>query len=284
MGWRIAVAKRAVVARLPFGERLRRMKRRHFGYAPDAANLRGTIRNFDDMSACLARAGHSFAGGVVLEIGSGWFPTIPILSVMAGAEHVIMCDVAEHMDEGTIAATFEFLERARPSAPIGGRRSLAAMPISFLRLDSLEALADRSIDCVVSRAVLEHLTVAEIRSLLRRLAPKLRTDGLMVHLIDHSDHLEHDDDSITPINFLTWSARKHALINTLMKGGENRLRHREYAALFESCGYRVVAESTRVHDATRAAVNRLRLAPPYSAMPPDELATLSSIYVLARSG
>lgn len=97
----------------------------------------------------------------------------------------------------------------------------------------------------------------------------------MVHIIDHSDHLEHTDKSISKINFLTWSKGKHALINFLTKEGENRLRHHEYRRIFENSGFRVISATTEVHESTRQIAKTLPLVAPYSEMPPDQLAALS---------
>jgi hypothetical protein len=86
------------------------------------------------------------------------------------------------------------------------------------------------------------------------------------------------------INFLTWSRRKHALVNFLMKDGENRLRHHEYQPIFEKAGYDVLRSISEVHAKTRAEVESLPLVEPFSSMSPDLLATLVSFYVLAPGG
>ena len=97
----------------------------------------------------------------------------------------------------------------------------------------------------------------------------------------HCRHrLEHQ--RISKINFLTWSQRKHALVNYLLNEGENRLRHHQYQGIFEKSGYRVISATTEIHEPTRALAKTLRLVEPYSHMTPDQLAALSSLYVLAR--
>ena len=74
MDWRIQVFKFATLTRVPFGDFLRRLKRRHFGYQPDPDNIRGTLEAFDQMTAALKGVERSFDGATVLEVGSGWFP------------------------------------------------------------------------------------------------------------------------------------------------------------------------------------------------------------------
>jgi hypothetical protein len=282
MDWRLKVATQAVLNRVPFGQALRRLKRRHFGYGPDDANLRETLVHLAQMKAALEAQGRTFEGATVLEIGSGWFPTIPIMLALGGAEQVLMSDLNRHMDEVTFAATLRFLRRVMPSnSSLEAIGALTDLPIRYLAPFDVDEIQDGSLDVVVSRTVFEHIPPNDLLRLLKGLRPKLAAGGLMVHLIDHSDHLEHTDKSISKINFLTWSTSKHAFIYFLMQGGENRLRHHEYQGLFEVAGFEVLSASAQIHQPTRQLATTLPLAPPYAALSPDQLAALSSIYVLA---
>lgn len=105
----------------------------------------------------------------------------------------------------------------------------------------------------------------------------------MVHLVDHSDHFEHADKSISKIAFLTWNEEKHALINYLIKDGENRMRHHEYHQVFIDSGFDVIAEEADVDNKTLETVKTLDLCYPYSKMPAEQLATVTSIYLLKAS-
>jgi SAM-dependent methyltransferase len=282
MDWRLKVATQAVLNRVPFGQALRRLKRRHFGYEPDDANLRETLVHLGQMKAALEAQGRSFEGATVLEIGSGWFPTIPIMLSLGGAKQVLMSDLNRHMDEVTFAATLRFLKRVQPSNPdLEAIGALTDLPIRYLAPFDLDDIPDRSLDLVVSRTVFEHIPPNDLARLLRGLRPKVAAGGLMVHLIDHSDHLEHVDKGISKINFLTWSRSKHALVNFLMRDGENRMRHHEYQGLFEAAGFDVLSASAQIHPPTRDLAKTLPLAAPFASFSPDQLAALSSIYVLA---
>lgn len=282
LDWRIQVFKFAVLTRIPFGDFLRRLKRRHFGYEPDPDNIRGTLEAFDQMTAALKAAGRSFDGATVLEIGSGWFPTIPIKLTLDGAKAVVMTDLNHHMDDVTIAATLRVLRRSFPADHrLNALTDISDLPITYLAPFDARNVPDGSIDFVISRTVLEHVPPGDLEGLLSILRSKLKPDGLMVHFIDHSDHLEHQDKTISKLNFLTWSVRKHNLVNYLIKAGENRLRHHEYPALFERAGLRVVSDVAHVHEQTLERVATLSLAKPYSEMSAVQLSALSSIYVLA---
>jgi len=155
------------------------------------------------------------------------------------------------------------------------------LPITYLAPFDPSAVPDGSVDFVISRTVLEHIPPDDLVNLFLALRPKLSPQGLMIHLVDHSDHLEHTDKSLSKINFLTWSVRKHAFVNSLTREGENRLRHHEYLPVFEMTGYQLVTTIADVHEPTRAIAKSLPLVAPYSDMTSDQLATLSSLYVLA---
>lgn len=193
-----------------------------------------------------------------------------------------MTDLNPHMDKVTFASTLRFLRKALPEdSRLGMVSSQESLPISYLAPFDPTAIPDGSIDYVISRTVLEHISPSDIAKLFEALRPKMSSNGLMVHIIDHSDHLEHADKSISKINFLTWSKRKHKIVNFLTKEGENRLRHHEYLSIFAKAGYEILSSTSEVHQPTKIAVASLPLRDEYSSMTPDQLATLTSLYVLA---
>lgn len=274
------VARLAVLKRLPFQDELRRLKRRLTGYAPDPGNLRGTVYDFEDMEAELRRTGRSFAGSTVLEIGTGWFPTIPITLCMRGARHVFMTDLNPHLDEVTFASTVAFLRREGGDySRLPERSRLADFPLTYLAPFDVADVAPTSIDVVISRAVLEHIPEEQIASLFRALRPKLSANGVMLHCVDHSDHLEHRDKTLSKANFLTWGDRKHALVNRLTGEGENRLRHSDYVRLFEATGYKILMEKGEAHPETEQRLKHLKLSKRFQGRPLAELATLRSVYM-----
>jgi len=282
MDWRLAVVKKALVNRMPLGRQLRQAKRQLFGYQPDTSNLAGTLAQLDRMQQVVAAMAGSIQDARVLEIGSGWFPTIPIMLSLGGAKEVLMSDQAPHMDAVTFATTLDYLRGALPDdRRLDDIRSLDDLPIRYLAPFDVDDLADGSLDLVMSRTVLEHIPPDDLQALLAALRPKLAPGALMIHLVDNSDHLEHADKSLSKINFLTWSERRHALLFRLARGGENRLRHHQYPPLFQAAGYRVLHAECDIHPATQARISSLQLAAPYADMSPEQLAALTSLFVLA---
>ena len=104
----------------------------------------------------------------------------------------------------------------------------------------------------------------------------------MVHVVDHSDHLEHGDRSISKLHFLTLTPAQYGRIRWLLRHeGESRLRHSDYPPLFERAGYRVLQATPEVHEPTRLQLATLPLVSPWRERPPEDLAALQSTYVLA---
>ena len=281
MKWKKMLVKKALVGRIPFDDKLRQIKRKIFGYPPNAGFIEQTIRNYERIKSSLERSEGSLNGSTILEIGSGWFPTIPILLARDGAKKIFMSDLNVHMDDITFRATLAYLKESFPNDEfIKNIKDFSSLPIEYLTPFNSSVLADKSLDLVMSHQVLEHIPKSDIYNLFSSLRPKVSDRGIMVHMVDHCDHFWHYDKSISRINFLTWNEEKHALINYLIKDGENRMRHHEYYQVFIDSGFEVFNEEINLHKETLEKIKMLDLVYPYSKMLPEQLAVLSSIYVL----
>jgi hypothetical protein len=281
MNWKKLLVKKAIVGRVPFADKLREIRRRVFGYPPDIKKVELTIKRYERIKAGLDKLGSPIEGATILEIGSGWFPIIPILLARDGAKKVFMSDLNIHMDDITFRETAAYLKHYFPNDDyIQKITNFSSLPIEYLAPFNVADLNDNSIDIITSNTVLEHILRSDIYNLFSSLRSKVSDYGSMVHLVDHSDHFEHFDKSISRIQFLTWNEEKHALINYLIKDGENRMRHQEYHQVFKDSGFDVINEEVDLHDETLERVKTLSLVYPYSKMLPEQLAVLTSIYLL----
>lgn len=73
-------------------------------------------------------------------------------------------------------------------------------------------LSDNSIDYHISTTVLEHISRCDIERILVEAKRILKNDGAALHFIDLSDHFQHQDLSITKINFLRYSDKEWAIL------------------------------------------------------------------------
>lgn len=293
--WHLCLARQAAVARLPFTVALRRVKRRVTGYRPNRSNIGSTFQDLRKLYD-LMRANGAHFRGTVLEIGSGWFPIAGILARLAGADRVILTDITQNMDQQTFLTSKQIVldqlnevARAFDFEPQAARTMLIEsetpneLGLTYLAPFDVTTVPDASLDLVMSRACLEHILVPDLKALLAGLLSKLKPNGFMAHAIDNSDHFSHIDPTISRVNFLTWTKAKHHLIWQIAKGGENRLRHHEYALLFQRVGYEVIASDAFVHDETLRGLSSLHLSEPYTRMTAEQVAAITSWYVLRAS-
>ncbi len=293
--WHVTIAKLSVQARLPLADQLRQVKRRLFGYAPDRSNIGSTFDDLAQLHRLMREHGQAFHG-IVLEIGAGWFPVAGIIMRLLGAEKVLLTDITRNMDHATFMTARQIvldrldevaerfgIDANRARSMVQDATTLEAMGLVYLAPFDVNSVADGSVDVIMSRACLEHIPVADLRWLMGALRPKLGPAGIMAHAVDHGDHLAYVDRSLSRLNFLTWTQAQHDLCWKLMRSGENRLRYQELAALFAGAGLDVVGSYGLVHEPSRVQVPHLKLQPPYDVMSAEELATLTTWFVL-RAG
>jgi hypothetical protein len=292
MGWRTTIAKGAIKRCVPFMPQLRRLKRQISGFSPNIANLDGTLIDAQRLLKAHEAAGGRLDGSRVLEIGSGWMPLIPLLLRLKGAREVILTDIEPFMDQVSFEAGRDYLlQRLATIAPMFGLdesiarkqlesfTSIEAAQLRYLVPFTPAMLGTDLVDFVYSRTVLEHIPPAVLVSLLEELRARLTPAALMVHLVDESDHLEHQDKSISRVNFLTLTDRQWSIANACYDY-QNRLRHHEFTPLFSRAGLDVVAEEAWVDPRVMAVLPTLKLQPPFDSMTPEQIAVMWSVFTL----
>lgn len=95
-------------------------------------------------------------------------------------------------------------------------------------------LPDASVDYHISTTVFEHIPGEDIKRILKEAKRILKGNGIAIHFIDLSDHFQHQDESITSINFLRYSEKEWERIAGNEFAYCNRLRASDYIAVFSS--------------------------------------------------
>jgi hypothetical protein len=142
------------------------------------------------------------------------------------------------------------------------------------------ALESGSVDLICTTSVLEHIPASMLREIMqecRRIAGKR---SVMSHVVDYTDHYAHSDSSISLYNFMRFSAREWERYNPAIHY-QNRLRHFEYAKLFDEAGFVPLAENVIDPDASSDPLSGLPLSEPFCRMSPDELRPRTGHWVLA---
>lgn len=286
------IADAALRGVIPFQPALRRLKRRIRPYRDDPANSDYCLTQGLQQIAALREAGIVLEGNEILEFGSGWVPIIPLVFALGGASRVILTDIARLMDATTI-------ERARDV--VGGRIADVAQTLrrgeDELRVKLREPFApdylvpwdaathpDASVGIIISRAVLEHLPEAAVRTFLGHFHRILQPGGAMCHVIDNSDHWQHRDRSLSRVNFLRYEEAdwRWRLAQLNEQTYQNRLRHSDYRRLIRDAGFVVVGDSGRADARSVQDLQSLPLSRRFQGRDPSDLAVLESLFVARK--
>ena len=66
--------------------------------------------------------------------------------------------------------------------------------------------SENKFDMCISTTALEHFPISDLKNYLKQLKIILSEDALISSAIDYSDHYNHTDDTISPLNYLQFSA------------------------------------------------------------------------------
>ncbi len=228
----------------------------------------------------------------VLELGTGWHPTIPLAFWLCGVSKIFTIDIQPVLRPETLRATFESFvasaDRGELAAALPWLKEdrLAMLrtiidrqdePIQILRDLGIEALVrdardsgleSASIDFFYSNSVLNEIPahiLTNIFSEFKRLASRR---AAMSHYILLKDMYSSFDSSITSFNFLKYPDWAWNIFNSPLQC-QNRLRVSDYRQIHQSNGFALLYE----HDerGSPADLERVRIAKKFRRYSPDEL-------------
>lgn len=301
MRWRLKARIQNTVAKLPFGS-----ERVYYAIQRTVGGLRsGQNHPVDRFKAAveivdwIEGAGRDFAGKRIVEIGTGHMVNLPTAFWLMGAGQTVTVDLNPYLSATLVKESNDFVRAHQPDvlklfgarAEDEGFRSrfrelvsfsgtlddlLDVMNVTYLpRIGaSVLPLPDHSADYHVSNTVLEHIPPAGLLEMLGEARRVLRQSGLLVHIIDPSDHFSHSDDSISAVNFLQFSDAEWDQLAGNQFMYQNRLRAPHYIELFKRGGVHLLRTEKTV-DAESVAALRDGFRPDkrFEQLPPEELAT-----------
>ncbi len=210
---------------------------------------------------------------ICLELGTGWYPIVPIMLFLHGARKIQTIDLNAHLSLDTLQVSFEkliaekqkgalddqfpdiqadlweqFLEVAASAGSMPLEASLSALQIEAIVGDARKLpMPDDSIDLICSNNTFEHIFPDVLAGILADFKRVLKPDGVMSHFIDLSDHFAHFDTSINIYNFLRFSHKQWALIDNDIQP-QNRWRWPQYKTLYQQLEIPLKAEAVRQGD------------------------------------
>lgn len=134
------------------------------------------------------------------------------------------------------------------------------------------------VDYHISTTVLEHIPEDNIKAIMVEAKRLLKCDGVALHFIDLSDHFQHQDSSISKINFLRYSDTEWMRIANNEFAYCNRMRASEFLRLFSELTYRTIrVESVTDKDSKDLLGNGFYVDPQFNSNSGDICTTLLKV-------
>ena len=239
----------------------------------------------------------SLEGKTVLELGTGWYPIVPVCFFLAGAESIYTVDVTPFLTRAKVLQTIQALIRLKREGqllqyldPLPGRwvqfesiasqadedlpTLLSRLHIQYLVTDArVLPILDASVDFITSNNTFEHIYPGILKAILMEFKRVLCPGGRMSHFIDMSDHFAHLDPTITIYHFLQFSEKQWSWIDNTIQP-QNRWRITHYRELYRQLGIVIQKEVNRPGDVL--ALRSVPVHPEFSGIAETELAVSHS--------
>lgn len=241
----------------------------------------------------------------MLELGTGWYPVIPIFFYLAGAKKIYSIDIASHVskenyytaiskiisaiDNGLLEKYLPSIEQKRIDnlKDIYNNWSLITLneiskrlQIHFIVTDARKIeLKDNTIDLITSNNTFEHIPESILTEILEEFKRIIKKEGVMSHFIDMSDHFAHLDKSITIYNFLKFSEENWNFIDNNIQP-QNRLRLYHYKEIFSLLNLNLTEEENRTDNLED--IKKVHLDEKFASHPIEDNAISHSHVILRK--
>src|ERR1035437_527543 len=238
-----------------------------------------------------------------LEIGTGWYPVVPVGIFLYGAGSITTVDLNRlsnpELTQTTLRRFLEYhkngklekllpdiseellkivlSEAENPSADFFDL--LEKHNIVYMVMDARKLhLPDASVDLITSNNTFEHIYPDVLECILKEFKRIGKSGGVMSHAIDLSDHFAHMDKSITIYNFLKYSDVQWKCIDNSVQP-QNRMRIYNYREMYAKQNIPVIEEINRefnLEDYKKVNVNEkfLSHSPEENAVSPSTLVSV----------
>ncbi len=232
----------------------------------------------------------------ILELGTGWYPIVPLGMYLSGIEQIYTVDQSSHLSQIRFAELFDYLAnwqargllkkylpsfqthrweqlveiRREHQADLS--KTLEALQIHYWVGDARSLpYSGQQFDLVQSNNTFEHIPPKVLSALIFEMKRVMKSRGVMSHYIDMVDHYSYGDPRIGPLHFLRFTERQWSWIENRFQS-QNRMRLNQYEKLFEELG--LEALPLHVEFAAVNIVKDQKLALPYSTFAREKVDVL----------
>jgi len=291
--WLLKASIQKAISFLPASQRVNYFFQRYV-----SRQLRLTEDFFEDRLAHCAHhlqaysAIHARLPQKQLELGTGWYPIVPIGMYVCGLSLIWTLDIRSHIWLDFVKQLMDMFVQYEKSGRLveilperktekieqlsqfaktsdSATELLAKMGIHLVVEEASKlSLPSSSIDLVSSNNTFEHIPTHLLGPILMELRRILRKRGVMSHYIDMVDHYAYFDSNLSPLNFLKYSAREWTWIENSLQS-QNRMRISEYRQLYERIGLPIFREINESSDSK--LLQTITLDPAYQKMSEEDL-------------
>lgn len=239
----------------------------------------------------------------VLEIGTGWFPIVPLGLALHDAD-VVTIDTRGHLDPRRVRLAMQMLSdlAAAGTISVGSATRLARLrelltdpgegstsellrPLGISpRIADARDLGElpeaHGATLLVSNNTLEHIPGPVLGGILSEFHRVGAPEAVMSHYIDLADHYAGFDPRINEFHFLTLGVGRWRLANNRL-GYQNRLRIGDYRQLHEQAGWRLTHEALTRRKS--AVLDGITVVPPFDTVPVRDLLVVKAHLVSRRA-
>lgn len=303
MNWIYKALLQATLSLMPFGEYINYELQKMRG-SNSPANVDSAFCHGIHMVKLLTENGLSSLKGLkLIEVGTGWLPTLPIMFSLLGAGKVYTFDHVRHLRLQLVKMTL--LQVVRNFSEIGEdigvsvnelkERSekillhadvdtlLCSMNIEYITPGdaSYTNLSDDSIDLFFSHAVLEHIPERIVLHITREAFRTLKPSGLFYDLIGLHDHYVSFDKKISSINFLGYPEFVWRLLAKNKITYLNRLRNSQFIEIIENCGFNILYINAPIDGPSLELLEIMKIDKRFERFELEDLAVIKS-EIIAR--
>jgi len=302
MRWLAKAALQRTLGALPQGERLNYVFQRHVLHSfpvRDAAYRQKFTRAVNHLALYEEHGpGVPPAEATFFEFGAGWDLAIPLSYALLGVGRQIVIDIRPSARIELVNETMAALDRLRPELEDAAGRKVREVGDPITSIAELETrfgihylapcdardtgLRPGIVDFVSSTDTCEHIPAGDLADVFVESRRLLRPRGAFSCRIDLHDHYSYFDRGVSRYNFLRFSDRAWALVNSPLHY-QNRLRAPDYLRLVREAGFDLVVESpSGPNEEGRAELQAMQLAKRFRSYPLEEVGvTILSFVALA---
>ncbi|TLD40949.1 MAG: hypothetical protein JETT_2784 [Candidatus Jettenia ecosi] len=303
MNWKYKALLQRLLAIIPFGEKVN-FQLQKFSGGNKLSHVDEYVNSGVRIVKLLIENGFvDIKNKQILEVGTGWLPTFPILFSLLGAGKIYTYDHVPHLRFTMTKSTLTQIKKSFPfiSKQLGitvekleDKCSKAMNTEDLTRLfeflnvqyrapedATYTKIPDNSLDLFFSYAVLEHVPENIVIGLTQEALRTLKQGAFYYNYIGLHDHYVSFDKKITKVNFLKYPEWLWKILAKNKITYLNRLRNSQFVKIIEDCGFEIVSINTFVDSKSLKAIRKMKIDKKFSDFELEDLATTCS-EILAR--